>query len=58
MRVKFEQSVNSIPLEIHAVVYDGKIDEFTVYASGVIVTEILSDAISDNLKQEVLKIAK
>lgn len=50
----FTTTVNDVQVDVEATVYDGEIDEFTVYIGDVIVTEILSDTIKDKLQQEAL----
>ena len=50
----FDTTVNDVPVTVEASVYDGEIDEFTVYAGDIIITEILSDTVIDELKQKAL----
>ena len=48
----FTTTVNDVEFEVEAEIYDGEIDEFTVYIGDVIVTEVLSDSVIDKLKKE------
>lgn len=50
----FTTVVNDVELNVKATVYDGEIDEFTVYVGDTIVTEVLSDTVVDILKEQVL----
>lgn len=51
----FTTVVNDVELDVEATVYDGEIDEFTVYVGNTIVTEVLSDTVVDKLKEKVLE---
>ena len=51
----FTTVVNDVEFDVEATVYDGEIDEFTVYVGSVIVTEVLSDTVVDKLKEKVLE---
>lgn len=53
-RASFTTVINDIELEVEATVYDGEIDEFTVYVGDTIVTEVLSDTVIEKLQQEAL----
>lgn len=50
--VKFKTIYDSVPLEIYAVLNGDEIDEFTVYAGGVIINEVLSEKVADILKKQ------
>lgn len=50
----FDTTINDVDVRVEAEIYDGEIDEFTVYVGDVIVTEILSDAVKDELRQKAL----
>lgn len=50
---KFTTVVNDVELDVDATVYDGEIDEFTVYVGDTIVTEVLSDTVIKKLKEQV-----
>lgn len=52
--VNFDTTINSVDVNVEATVYDGEIDEFTVYVGDIIVNEILSDSVIDKLQQEAL----
>lgn len=53
-RASFTTVINDVELEVDATVYDGEIDEFTVYVGDTIVTEVLSDTVIEKLQQEAL----
>ncbi|MBO5843498.1 MAG: hypothetical protein J6Q96_01360 [Bacteroidales bacterium] len=53
-RASFTSVINDVELEVDATVYDGEIDEFTVYVGDTIVTEVLSDTVIEKLQQEAL----
>lgn len=50
----FTTTVNDVEFEVEAEIYDGEIDEFTVYIGDVIVTEVLRDTVIDELRQKAL----
>lgn len=50
----FDTTINGVDVNVEAEIYDGEIDEFTVYVGDIIVNEILSDAVIDKLQQEAL----
>ena len=50
----FDTTINGVDVNVQAEIYDGEIDEFTVYVGDIIVNEILSDAVIDELKQKAL----
>lgn len=50
----FDSTINGVTVNVEATIYDDEIDEFTVYAGDIIITEILSDAVIDKLQQEAL----
>ena len=50
--VKFKTIYDSVPLEVYAVLDGDKFDEFTVYAGGVIINEVLSEKVADILKKQ------
>lgn len=54
-KADFETTIYDVKLEVKATVEDGEIDEFTVYAGDVIITEIISDDVRDKLQHEVLQ---
>ena len=53
-RASFTSVINDVELEVDATVYDGEIDEFTVYVGDTIVTEVLSDTVIEKHQQEAL----
>ena len=53
-KASFTTVVNDVELDVEATVYDGEIDEFTVYVGNTIVTEVLSDTVVEKLQEEVL----
>lgn len=50
----FTTIINNVQVDVRATVYEGEIDEFTVYVGGVIVTEILNENIVKELQQKAL----
>lgn len=50
----FDTTINGVDVNVQAEIYDGEIDEFTVYVGDIIVNEILSDAVRDELQQKAL----
>ena len=53
-RDSFTSVINDVELEVDSTVYEGEIDEFTVYVGDTIVTEVLSDTVIEKLQQEAL----
>lgn len=53
-KASFTTVVNDVELDVEATVYDGEIDEFTVYVGNTIVTEVLSDTVVEKLQERVL----
>ena len=52
--VDFDTIINGVDVRVEAEIYDGEIDEFTVYIGNIIVNEILSDAVRDELQEQAL----
>ena len=50
----FDTTINGVDVNVQAEIYDGEIDEFTVYVGDIIVNEILSDAVREELQQKAL----
>ena len=50
----FDTTINGVDVTVEAEVYDGEIDEFTVYVRDIIVNEILKDSVIDELQQKAL----
>lgn len=50
----FDTTINGVEVSVEATIYDGEIDEFIVYVGDIIVNEILSDAVRDELQQKAL----
>ena len=50
----FETTINDVEVTVEATIYDGEIDEFIVYVGDIIVNEILSDAVREELQQQAL----
>lgn len=50
--VRFKTVYDSVPLEVYAVLNGDEFDEFTVYAGGVIINEVLSEDVADILKKQ------
>ena len=53
-RVKFTADIRNVELEVEAVVYDGEIDEFTVYVGNTIVTEVLDEDVVGELEDQAI----
>lgn len=49
----FRTTIYDVELDVSAVVYDGEIDEFTVKIGDEIVTELLSDDVIEQIKEEI-----
>ena len=52
--VDFDTIINGVDVRVEAEIYDGEIDEFTVYIGNIIVNEIVSDAVRDELQEQAL----
>lgn len=50
----FDTTINGVDVTVEAEIYDGEIDEFTVYVGDIIVNEILKDSVIDELQQKAL----
>lgn len=50
----FDTTINDVEVTVEATIYDGEIDEFIVYVGDIIVNEILSDAVREELQQRAL----
>ena len=50
----FDTTINDVDVTVEATIYDGEIDEFIVYVGDIIVNEILSDVVRDELQQRAL----
>lgn len=50
----FDTTINNVEVTVEATIYDGEIDEFIVYVGDIIVNEILSDAVREELQQKAL----
>ena len=50
----FDTTINGVDVNVQAEIYDGEIDEFTVYVGDIIVNEIISDAVRAELQQKAL----
>lgn len=47
----FETTINDVDVTVEATFYDGEIDEFIVYVGDIIVNEILSDVVREELQE-------
>ena len=52
--VDFDTIINGVEVRVEAEIYDNEIDEFIVYVGDIIVNEILSDAVRDELQERAL----
>lgn len=52
--VNFDTTINGVDVNVEATIYDGEIDEFIVCVGDIIVNEILSDAVRDELQEKAL----
>lgn len=50
----FDTTINDVDVTVEATIYDGEIDEFIVYVGDIIVNEILSDAVREELRERAL----
>ena len=50
----FDTTINGVDVNVQAEIYDGEIDEFTVYVGDIIVNEIISDAVRAELQERAL----
>ncbi len=53
-KVEFDCNIYDVDLEVRAVVDDdGYIDELTVYAGGVIITEIIDETVMEQIREKI-----
>ena len=53
-KVEFDCNIYDVDLEVRAVIdNDGYVDELTVYAGGVIITEVLHDKVMEQIEERI-----
>ena len=57
-RVSFTSKIEGVDLQVKAVIFDGEIDEFTVYIGDNIVTELLKDNLVKQLYNKLIRIER